>query len=184
MLCGLAQHLLHVFGQQVAGLYESLGCLSHLFKVIVSGRIALRNGASGISSRLAHCAGCWERKRRPHQGAARRPTGGQGLTCPTDVSMAQIPAGVGCQGHRLEGQANPTDFIAVLVNSRHQARIGPASQRRHMGGYAFLGPEVKARKASQGLWKVDARDSPESGGELLRRYCCAISEAGMATGWG
>src|SRR4030095_13092220 len=103
MLCGLTQYLLHVFGQQIAGLYESLGRLSHLLQVSVSGRIALRNGAPGISSRLARCAGRWERNRRPHQGAARRRTGGQGLTCPTDVSMAQIPTGAGRQWHCLEG---------------------------------------------------------------------------------
>src|SRR5206468_11222053 len=135
------------------------------------------------SCRLARCAGGRERNRGAAQGAARRPTGGQGLTCPANVSMAQIPAGVSSQGHGLEGQANPTDFIAVLIDGRDQARIGPANQWRHMGGNAVLGPEVKACKASQGLREGDARDSPESGGELLRRHCRAIIEAGMATGW-
>ena len=137
----------------------------------------------GIASRLARFAGRWERDRGTVQGAARSPAGGQRLPGATNVGMAQIPAGVGGQGHGLERQANAADFIAVLVNGRHQAGVGFPRFRRDMRGDAGLRPEVQALEASQGLWKVDSGDSLEGGSERLRRHCRAIVEAGMATGW-
>jgi hypothetical protein len=77
--------------------------------------------------------------------------------------MAPIPASVGRQGHGLEGQANPTDFIAVLVNGRHQTRVGFPRHRWDMGGDASLWSEVKALEASQGFWQGDPRDGTEGG---------------------
>ena len=130
-----------------------LGCPSDLLQVVCFRGVTLGNGTPGVTSRLACFAGRWEWDRRANQGTARGPTGGQGLARPADVRMAQIPAGVGRQGHGLEGQANPTDFIAVLVNGRHQTRVGFPRHWRHMRGDASLWPEVKALEASQGFWQ-------------------------------
>src|SRR5215510_2416156 len=180
----LADNLVDVFGQEIPCLHQVLGCPSDLLEVVCFRGVALGNGTPGVTSRLARFAGRWERDRRADQGPARRPTRGQGLACPADVRMAQIPASVGRQGHGLEGQAYPTDFIAVLVNGRHQTRVWLHGHRRHMRGNARLWPEVQALKASQGFWQVDSRDGTEGGSELLWRHRRAIVEAGMATGWG
>src|SRR6516164_1873956 len=115
VLRSLADNLVDVFSQEIPGLHQVLGRPSDLLEVVCFRGVALGNGTPEVTSRLARFTGRWERDRRADQGPARRPTGGQGLARPTDVRMAQIPAGVGRQGHGLEGQANPTDFIAVLI---------------------------------------------------------------------
>ena len=103
------------------------------------------------------------------QSTARSPAGGQRLPGATNVGMAQIPAGVGGQGHGLERQANAADFIAVLVNGRHQAGIGFSRFRRDMRGDAGLRPEGQTLEASRGVGKVDPGDSLEGGSKTLRR---------------
>ena len=141
-------------GQQIPRLDQGFGGLSNLLQICFSGGIALGNRAPWVARRLACFARRWKRNRRADQGAAGRPTGGEGLAGAADIGMARIPARQRRQGYRLIGQKYATDFVAILVDRGHQARIGRTHLRRYVVAMPSSGPKSRRVKRRKGSGKL------------------------------
>jgi hypothetical protein len=61
------------------------------------------------------------------------------------VGMAGIPAGIGGQWHRQIWQADPHQFVAILIDCGDERGGGGSHLRRQLGGHSVrpLRPEVK-----------------------------------------
>ena len=113
------------------------------------------------------------------QGAACSPAGGENLPLATNFGVAQVPTGVGRQGHGGQRQPNTGLLVAVLIDGGYQQGIGFAHNHWHVGGNAGLGPEVQPLETAVGVGSIDSGYLPQRLGYHIRVSRRAVVQAGV-----